>query len=328
MTAVRKLAKGEQLFKEGDSPDALYVIKAGRIAITKSKGAGEVVLAEKSVGEMLGEMAFFDAKPRSAGAKAIVENTEVVQLPFAALHAQFKTFPEWLRAIVKTVNSQLREANLRIKNLEQAANDSEEVFPPHLASKLIAIISLMGYKAGKPGADGLEIPYPLLREYCIQVFQQPTNKMDKMMEVLSELGHMKFEDLGEGKKRVVLVNASVVHGFSDWYYKYIFTDENKRKTVEEREMPAMNALIYYGRKASANDKGDVKVSLTDMQNNSMKDLGTLFNVIDADPLAKIGLVQEKASEDGGVLTMKFNLQELETYFPFWQIVYALKKVKK
>lgn len=328
MTAVRKLAKGEQLFKEGDSPDALYVIKAGRIAITKSKGSGEVVLAEKSVGEMLGEMAFFDAKPRSAGAKAMVENTEVVQLPFAALHAQFKTFPEWLRAIVKTVNSQLREANLRIKNLEQAANDSEEAFPPHLTSKLIAIISLMGFKCGKQIENGLEIPYPLLREYCIQVFQQPTNKMDKLMEVLQELGHMKFEDLGEGRRRVVIVNATVVHGFSDWLYKYIFADESKRKTVEEREMPALNALIFYGKLAGPNDKGEVKVSLTDMQNNSMKDLGALFNVIDADPLAKIGLVQEKQSEDGGVLTMKFNLADLESLYPFWQIVYALKKVKK
>jgi len=64
---------------------------------------------------MLGEMAFFDDTPRSAGAKAKTD-CEVIELPFSALHAQFKKFPEWLKAMVKTVNSHLREANKRIKN--------------------------------------------------------------------------------------------------------------------------------------------------------------------------------------------------------------------
>ncbi len=68
---IRKLAKNEILFREGDPSDAMYVIKSGRIAITKAKGSGEIILAEKVGGEMLGEMAFFDSKPRSAGAKAV-----------------------------------------------------------------------------------------------------------------------------------------------------------------------------------------------------------------------------------------------------------------
>src|SRR5437660_6377725 len=119
MSAIKKLNKGDVLFKEGDSSDAIYVIKSGRIAITKAKGNGEIILAEKKTGEMLGEMAFFDDKPRSAGAKAIAD-TEVIALPFSSLHAQFKTFPEWLKAMVRTVNGQLRDANARIKNLESA----------------------------------------------------------------------------------------------------------------------------------------------------------------------------------------------------------------
>src|SRR5580658_4298794 len=127
--AIKKLNKGDFLFREGDSSDAIYVIKSGRIAITKAKGSGEIVLAEKKSGEMLGEMAFFDDKPRSAGAKAVMDS-EVIMLPFSALHAQFKTFPEWLKAMVKTVNGQLRDANARIKNLEAASSGEEEMFPP------------------------------------------------------------------------------------------------------------------------------------------------------------------------------------------------------
>jgi CRP-like cAMP-binding protein len=325
VSGTKKLAKNDILFREGDPSDAMYVIKSGRIAITKAKGAGEIILAEKKAGEMLGEMAFFDDKPRSAGAKAI-QDTEVIQLPFVALHAQFKTFPEWLKAMVRTVNGQLRDANARIKNLEAASKDDEEMFPPHLTTRLCAVISLVGFKIGEKTDLGLEIRYSVLREYCIQIFQQPTNKLDKLMEVLQALNIMKVEELGEGKKRVTILNHKVLTDFTDWYNRYLFTEENKRVTLEEKHLQTARALVFYGKKQAPDDKGFVKVSLTDMQNNSMKDLNNLFSVNDADPLVEKGLVQEKQSEQGGVLTMKFVLKDIESVLPYWEIVYTLKKV--
>ena len=303
----------------------MYVIKSGRIAITKSKGSGEIILAEKAGGEMLGEMAFFDNKPRSAGAKAL-QDSEVIALPFASLHAQFKTFPEWLKAMVRTVNGQLRDANVRIKNLESVTADDAEMFPPHMTTRLCAIISLIGYKSGEKTETGTVIPYSVLRDYCIQIFQQPTNKLDKIMEVLQALQIMKVEDLGEGKKRVTILKHSVLAGFTDWYNKHIFTEKSKQVVVEEKELQTMRALMFYAKSLTPDDKGFVKVSLTDMQNNSMRDLNFLFNVNEADSLVEKNLVQEKASEQGGVLTMKFKPSDIEAILPYWEIVYTLKKV--
>lgn len=322
---VKKLSKGDILFREGDPSDAMYVIKAGRIAITKAKGSGEIILAEKAGGEMLGEMAFFDNKPRSAGAKAM-QDAEVIALPFTSLHAQFKTFPEWLKAMVKTINGQLRDANTRIKNLESVSNESNEMFPPHMITRLCAIISLVGFKIGEKTELGLEIRYSVLREYCIQIFQAPTNKLDKLMEVLQAIQLMKVEELGEGKKRITILNHKVITDFTDWYNKYLFTEAAKRVTIEEKELQTMRALVFYAKKLTPDEKGFTKVSLTEMQNSSMRDLNFLFSVNDADPLAEKGLTQEKASEQGGVLTMKFKLSDIESILPFWEIVYTLKKV--
>lgn len=326
MGAIRKIHKGDVLFKEGDVSDAIYVIKSGRIAITKAKGNGEIVLAEKKTGEMLGEMAFFDNKPRSATAKAI-QDTEIITLPFTALYAQFRTFPEWLKAVVKTVNSHLRDANVRIRNLETASNDNDEMFQPHMITRLTAIITLVGFKAAEKQPDGSwVIPYTMLRNYCIQVFGQPTNKLDRIMEVLTALQIMKVEDLGEGKKRVTLIKPTLLTEFTDWYNQWLFTEESKRIEIEEKLLPAIRALLFYGKKLTPDDTGCVKVSLTDMQNNSMKDLNTLFNVNDADPLVDKGLVEEKQSAEGNQLTMKIKFKELETLLPFWEIIYTLKKI--
>jgi CRP-like cAMP-binding protein len=322
---VTELKKGEILFREGAESDAMYVIKSGRIAITKAKGNSEIVLAELVAGEMLGEMAFFDNKPRSAGAKAVIESV-VISLPFVALHAQFKTFPEWLKAMVKTVNSHLRNANQRIKNLEQANSQEMEMFPPHTITRLCAILSLVGCKSGEKVEEGLQIPSSLLRNYTIQIFQQPTYKMQKLMEVLAELGQMIYEEIGEGKQKIVIKDHSMLVRFVDWYNDWIFKDESKRIEIVEREMPVLKALIFYGEQMEVNDKGLVTVNLTNMQNDSMKDLGYVFNVGDADGLADKGLVQEKVSVDGGQLTMSFVLKDLKNIYPFWEIIFALTKI--
>ncbi len=324
-SGVVKLKKGTVLFQEGDESDAMYVIKTGRIEITKSKGTKDIILAELKPGEMLGEMAFFDNKPRSAGARAATD-AEVIALPFSALHAQFKTFPEWLKAMVKTVNSHLREANLRIKNLESSQADATEMFPPHTITRLTAVISLIGFKAGEKSEEGLVIPYNLLRNYTIQIFQQPTNKMDKILDVYCGLGLMKVEELGEGRKKVTILNHKRLSDFVDWYNKYLFTEEGKRVEVTPKEMNPMKALLFYGRQQTPNDKGLVTVSLTDIQNNSMRDLGNLVGTNDFDSLAEKGLTQEKQSAEGGKLTLSFRLDELESLYPFWEIVQVLLKI--
>lgn len=323
---IRELKKGEVLFREGAPSDAMYVIKSGRIAITKAKGSNEIILAELVAGEMLGEMAFFDNKPRSAGAKAALDSV-VIALPFVALHAQFKTFPEWLKAMVKTVNSHLRNANQRIKNLEQATSQEEEMFPPHTITRLCAILSLVGYKVGEETEEGLLLPSGLLRNYTIQIFQQPTYKMQKMMEVLASMGHMIYEEIGEGKQKIVIKDHKQFTQFVDWYNDWIFKDESKKIEVMEKELPALKALVHYGSQLEPDDKGEVNANLTEMQNNSMKDLGYVFSVNDADSFAEKGLTNDKVSGEGGVIFMSFKLAELQKILPFWEIIYTLRKIQ-
>ena len=322
---IKQLKKDEILFREGDPSDAMYVIKKGRIAITKAKGNSEITLAELKPGEMLGEMAFFDNKPRSAGAKAAQES-EVIMLPFSALHAQFKTFPEWLRAMVKTVNSHLRNANQTIKNLQSSDSQEKDMFPPHTITRLCAIIALVGHKAGEKTEEGLQIPATMLRNYCIQIFQQPTYKLDKLMEILSEQGYMTVEELTEGRRKIILLKHEQLASFVDWYNEYLFKEESKRITVEAKEVKTLEAILHYGRQQQKDDRGMVTINLTDVQNESMKDLGYVVDTNAPDSLIAKGLCEDKQSAEGGVMTMAFNLDEIEKITPYWKLVYEFLKV--
>ncbi len=324
------LQKDQFLFREGDESDAMYVIKSGTIAITKAKGAAEIVLAELKPGEMLGEMAFFDNRTRSASAKATT-SSEVICLPFSALHAQFKTFPEWLKAMVKTVNSHLREANQRIKNLETTQNSEEKVFTPYLMTRYSAILSLVAHKYGTTKADSKDVTIPgyLIRDYTIQLFQEPTNKMQKFLETLGAQKLLTIEELSEGQQNIILHNIDFLFGFFEWYNRFLFSKPEKRVVVEERELPLLKALIFYGEKfiTDRDNKEVAEVNLTNMQNDSMKDLGYLVKVEDVDGLTAKGLISEKTTSANGILT-KFNLVEMKTRVPYWELVYTLEKVNR
>ncbi len=321
MAGSKSLKKGEILFREGDPSDCMYVIKSGRIAITKAKGSSEIELAELGPGDMLGEMAFFDNRPRSAGAKAKAD-TVVIVLPFKALHAQFKTLPEWIKAIVKTVNNHLRAANQRIKNLEQASSDEEQFFQPHTVTRLCAILVLVATKYGENDETGVVVPSGTLRRFTIQIFQQPTHKMQTLMEILASQNYLTIEDLGEGRQKLTILRLNDLSDFVEFYNDYLFKEESKRTTIEQKELRVLRALVFYGGKAQANEKGEVAVNITAIQNDSMRDLGNVISVNDYATLMEKNVVGDTVSEKGFV-SLKFNYKEVSRIFPYWELIHTL-----
>src|SRR5690606_4660583 len=150
--------------------------------------------------------------PRSAGARAVGEAI-VIELPFKSLNAQFKSFPEWLKAIVRTVNNHLRNANQKIKLLEQTDEESAQYFSQYDVVKLVGILGLVAARYGKPDPKGgVDVPPGTLRRYTIQVFQQSTAKMQRMMELLETFGCTKLEDLGEGRTKITVLKLDFLLG--------------------------------------------------------------------------------------------------------------------
>ncbi|MEZ0391722.1 MAG: Crp/Fnr family transcriptional regulator [Pseudobdellovibrionaceae bacterium] len=325
----KKIERDHYLFREGDPPDAMYVVKSGKFAVVKTKQNSEIILAEVGPGAMVGEMAFFDNKPRSASVKAM-KDSEVIALPYKALHAQFQNFPEWCKAIMRTVNDHLRNANQRIKQLEKNENSESDLFPPHTITKLVSILNFVGHKYGKQSDEdkGVVINGAMLRNYTIQVFQEATHKMQKLMNVLMEMNLLKVEDIGEGRQKIVIYQSDFLFAFAEWYNEWLFKKETERAVIKEEEIKILKGVLHFAKKQPKNDKGVVKVSLTELQNESMKELGYLIKTEETQPLIEKKLLGEQTMEEGGIISSTLQLDELEKITPFWEIIYALGKVKR
>lgn len=324
MAEAKKIAKDNYLFRDGDAPDAMYIIKSGSFVITKTKGASEVILAEISTGAMVGEMALFDKKPRSANVKA-TKDSEVIALPYESLNKQLDQLPVWVRAIMKTMNENMREANKKIKTLE-TSNPDEERFPPHIVNKYISILNLVGHKYGKPEeSGGISFSSVLLRNYTIQIFQEATNKMQSVVNALTDLQYLIQEDRGDGTQKIVNVKAQELFSFVDWYNEWLFKQEKDRlPALTEAEVRVLNGILLFAAKAEPNPKGLRKVNLNDVQNESMKETGNLIRTEDVNPLIEKKYLNEKVMDETG-LYIWVSLEELETLARNWTVVNNLKK---
>jgi len=128
MSTKRRLFKrGVVVFKEGDKSDALFLVQKGTVLIEKTKGVSRVTLAKVGKNQVIGELAFFDRKPRSASAVCETD-VELLEIPFDGLDKLYLQVPPYLKTIVGCVVERLRNANQVIQTLQQKyAGDVAEV---------------------------------------------------------------------------------------------------------------------------------------------------------------------------------------------------------
>lgn len=324
MTTLKKIARDTFLFRDGDQPDAMYILKSGLLQVSKQKGSGEVILAEIQPGGLVGEMALFDRKPRSADVKA-KKDCEVVALPYDNLQKELDGLPVWLKAVLKSLNENLREANKKIRSLE-SGNVGEDRFPPHVINKLLTILNLVTARYGKPNDQGLPVLSSYtLRNFTIQIFQEATNKMQSVLDVLAEMSYIQVEDKGDGTQRITHKSLNELTVFVDWYNEYIFKQEkDKNLPMNPTETNILGALIKFAEKASPDAKGFRKVNLNDVQNDSMREVGFLIKVDDVSSLIEKKYLTEKIMDTNGVF-ISLNLEETVPTFKHWSLIHEFKK---
>ena len=111
-----RVAPGAVIFREGESASKLYVILQGSVEIFLRVKNAQKLVATLDHGDIFGEMAVVDAKPRSATAVAKTE-VKCLALGFEQLELLIKSNPAFAIRIIRLLSRKLREANETITEL-------------------------------------------------------------------------------------------------------------------------------------------------------------------------------------------------------------------
>ena len=130
---------GQMIFREGDTTQEAYRILKGRVEISIAGDGKSVILAQLGEGDIFGEMAMVDERPRSASAQAL-EVTECEVLTAENFNEAVLQRPEILIPYLASFFERLRTANDRLRmEMRLRAQAEQRASAPAASSPAAAV---------------------------------------------------------------------------------------------------------------------------------------------------------------------------------------------
>jgi CRP-like cAMP-binding protein len=115
--ASNRFQQGETIFLQGDTGQVLYLIRSGRVRIFVIGDEGqETSVILYGPGDVFGELAVIDERPRSASAVAM-ENTLVLTLGRDRLREHMQRAPQLALNFMKALSVRLRYSTQQVETL-------------------------------------------------------------------------------------------------------------------------------------------------------------------------------------------------------------------
>lgn len=108
---------GENIIRQGDVGDCMFVIQEGKVAVIVEKDGQEVQLAVRSEGDFVGEMAIFERDVRSATIRALGD-VRMLTIDKKNFLRRISQDPSMAFRIVETMSRRIRdlsEENAKLK---------------------------------------------------------------------------------------------------------------------------------------------------------------------------------------------------------------------
>ena len=156
MATEQTFAAGQEVFREGDAGDGIYVVKSGLVEISGQLGNQRRVFSQVAAGGVFGEMAVIEQLPRSAFA-VVVQSAVVYFLPRERMVDLIERTPALALSLMKLASHRLRDFNqhhlrevVQAERLAVVGQFARSII--HDLKNPLNIISLTADVYGKPEA--------------------------------------------------------------------------------------------------------------------------------------------------------------------------------
>jgi len=173
---------GDVIFKQGDDGSEMYLIRTGKVKISRSAGNIEKVLAIIKEGDFFGEMAVIDGSPRSAAATA-VDEVNLLIVDRDAFKSQLKDNP-MIEYVLETMTRRLRDTNRQVEFL--LIRDEMR--------RVVALLVSMAKERGAQTAEGIVVDFPYDYTALGGIIGIDASKTEEIVKKLLTLKLIRIED--------------------------------------------------------------------------------------------------------------------------------------
>lgn len=321
MAGINKiLSPGSILFREGDESDGMYVIRRGKLLIFLDKGGHEIPLVTVGEGAMVGEMALFDKKPRSASARAL-EEVELTVIGNDDFRKIMRQIPKWFVTLMATLSTRLRDTNSKLEDLE--ARYKGNYGPIEHLSRLLNIFNLLWYKSATKELKSWSLDKESSTKEICQILSLPRDKVDP---TLDSLVRCKLISLGKDSyKKEVFKTQN--RGGIERFIKFVTTFKNVDPPLKEFPQEVLDMTEVLHRMAEKSAYEGLKVSLENLSSEGKQNGLRTENWTNMLPIFKnldegIQLIEAK---DPGKSTFKVNKKRIPHMLAHCKILHAISQ---
>lgn len=185
----KKFSKDENLFRQGEPANEMFLIKGGRIKLTKVLEDGsELTVDIRKAGDFVGENMFSEDGDYPVSAKCL-EETMTCGFSREQFENLVLEFPNVGLQIIKRLSDRISRLTSRVGSL--AATNIEE--------RLFRVLTVVAREHGRPEEQGLVIQFPLTHEDLGFLTGAHRVSITRAMKTLKSQGKILLQD-----KRLVL----------------------------------------------------------------------------------------------------------------------------
>jgi CRP/FNR family transcriptional regulator len=171
-------SKKEFIFSEGDPSEWLYIVKKGKVKITKLSNEGkELIIEIIPPNEMFGGIAVVRGFPYPANAVAM-EDSEVLKMSRKNLLSIMDRFPNLMYCMAMNIGDRIKGTHETLKNI------ALEKVEARIASLLIKLSE----KSGEKSAEGLVINMKLTKQDIAEMVGTTVETSIRTMSKLTKAG--------------------------------------------------------------------------------------------------------------------------------------------
>jgi len=174
----RRFGAGEVVFREGDTGDTCYLVRAGHVRAVREHNDGRsITLATFGPGEIFGELAMFDEERRSATIEAL-EDTEAAAILGADMRRLLRAHPDIAVKLLRGLSQRLRETN------ERLARQSFQT----VQSRVASVLSELAAAARVEGVDERDVLITATQADLAQLAGSSRESASRFLAVLERAG--------------------------------------------------------------------------------------------------------------------------------------------
>jgi CRP-like cAMP-binding protein len=194
----RRFAAGEVIFREGDSSNTCYVVRAGHARALREHADGrQLALAMFGPGDIFGELAMFDDERRSATVEA-VEPLEVLAILGPDMRRLMSRRPQLAVALAVSLSRRLRATN------ERLASQSFQTVQTRVANVLGQLVE----QARAEGATGGDVRITVTQAEVAQLAGSSRESASRFLAVLERAGV-----ISQGRGRLTVHDADALRNY-------------------------------------------------------------------------------------------------------------------